>query len=100
MPVLLVVKFKLRNGRVDEEEARTREIVPLIASQKGFISKTWAGNDLSGEFVGVYEFETWSDAEKYLASEVIARLRASDNLVGNLDCKIYDIYRKQKISSD
>lgn len=95
MPVLLVVKFKLKDRTVSEEKEHSEKIAPIIDSQKGFISKIWAGDDNSGKFAGVYEFETRADADAFLKSQIINGLRGSPFIIGNLDSQIYDIYRKQ-----
>jgi len=39
--------------------------MPLIAAQPGFRSKTWMSGRESGAFLGVYEWDTVEDAERY-----------------------------------
>ena len=70
-------------------------MVPMIDAKPGFISKMWLGNDDTGEFAGVYQFDTKEHAEAYIESDVIAFLKSLPTLDGELTCRIYDLYREQ-----
>ena len=39
--------------------------IPFIVGLKGFRSKTWLIDSVSGEFQGIYEWDTVEDAEAY-----------------------------------
>ncbi|MBU2550260.1 MAG: YdhR family protein [Proteobacteria bacterium] len=97
--VVLIVQFRQKGVTVAETRAVNEAVVPLIEAQPGFRSKLWLGSDDTGEFAGVYRFETRADAEAYVRSDIIAVLKSLPTLEGELTCKIYDIYREQTASS-
>ena len=49
--------------------------IPLIVAQPGFRSKTWYLGTTTGEFIGLYEFETVADAEAYWDSLPLRMMR-------------------------
>ena len=93
--VVLIVQFKQKGTSVAETKANNEGVVPLIDAQPGFRSKLWLGSDETGEFGGVYQFETKEDAEAYVQSDVIAILKSLPTLDRQLTCKIYEVYREQ-----
>jgi hypothetical protein len=97
--VILIVQFKQKGVSVADAKAMNEAMVPMIDGQPGFISKKWLGNDDTGEFAGVYQFETKEDAEAYVQSDVIAFLKSLPTLDGEMTCKIYDLYREQVATS-
>jgi hypothetical protein len=98
MSVVLVVTFKSERT-IEEEKAHTEKIIPQIAAQNGFVAKLWTANEPSGDFAGIYEFETREDAQSYLGSDVIKGLESTPFLLSETETKIFDIYRKQVGSS-
>ena len=97
--VILIVQFKQKGVSVAEAKSVNEVMVPMIDAKPGFISKMWLGSDDTGEFAGVYQFETKEDAEAYVQSDVIAFLKSLPTLDGEMACKIYDLYREQIASS-
>lgn len=97
--VFLIVQFKQKGVSVAEAKSVNEVMVPMIDAKPGFISKMWLGNDDTGEFAGVYQFETKENAESYVQSDVIAFLKSLPTLDGELTCKIYDLYREQIATS-
>ena len=97
--VFLIVQFKQKGVSVADAKAMNEAMVPMIDGQAGFISKKWLGNDDTGEFAGVYQFETKEDAEAYVQSDVIAFLKSLPTIDGEMTCKFYDLYREQIATS-
>ena len=97
--VVLIVQFKQQGTTVAETKALNEAVVPLIDARPGFLSKLWLGSDETGEFAGVYRFETKEDAEAYVRSDIIDMLNSLPTLDGELTCKIYDLYREQTASA-
>jgi hypothetical protein len=94
-----IVQFRQKGVSVAEAKSVNEVMVPMIDAKPGFISKMWLGSDETGEFAGVYQFETKGDAEEYVQSDVIAFLRSLPTIDGELTCKIYELYREQTASS-
>ncbi|UCG83494.1 MAG: YdhR family protein [Dehalococcoidia bacterium] len=97
--VYLIVQFKQKGVTVAEAKSVNEVMVPMIDAKPGFISKMWLGNDDTGEFAGVYQFDTKENAEAYVKSDVIAFLKSLPTLDGELTCKIYELYREQAATS-
>lgn len=97
--VVLIVEFKQTGVSVAEAESVNEVMVPMIDAKPGFISKMWLGSDDTGEFAGVYQFETKEDAEAYVESDVIAFLKSLPTIDGEVTCKIFECYREQMASS-
>jgi heme-degrading monooxygenase HmoA len=97
--VILIVQFRQKGTSVARTRATNEAVVPLIDAQPGFRSKLWLGSDETGEYAGVYEFETREDAEAYVRSDVVAVLRALPTLDGEVTCKVYELYREQRASA-
>jgi len=93
--IVLIVQFKQEGVSVAEAKSVNEVMVPMIDAKPGFISKMWLGNDDTGEFAGVYQFDTKEHAEAYIESDVIAFLKSLPTLDGELTCRIYDLYREQ-----
>ena len=97
--VYLLVQFKQKGISVADAKALNEAMVPMIDAKSGFISKMWLGNDDTGEFAGVYQFETKEDAETYVQSDIIDFLQSLPTIEGTVDCKTYEVYREQYKSS-
>ena len=93
--VFLIVEFKQKGVSVAEAKVMNEAMVPMIDAKPGFISKMWLGNDDTGEFAGVYQFETKENAESYLQSDVIDFLKSLPTIEGEVTCKTYELYREQ-----
>ena len=97
--VIIIVQFKQKGVTVAEAKSVNEAMVPMIDAKPGFISKLWLGNDDTGDFAGVYQFDTKEHAEAYVESDVIAFLKSLPTLDGELTCKIYELYREQVATS-
>ncbi|MFC2027379.1 YdhR family protein [Chloroflexota bacterium] len=93
--VYLLVSFKQNGISIADAKTMNEAMVPMIDAKPGFISKMWLGNDDTGEFGGVYQFETKEDAQAYVQSDVIDFLKSLTTIEGGVDCKIYEVYREQ-----
>ena len=85
--VYLLVQFKQEGVSVADAKATNEVMVPMIDAKRGFISKMWLGNDETGEFAGVYQFETKEDADAYVQSDVIAFLNSLPTIDGKVTCR-------------
>ena len=93
--VFLIVQFRQKGVSVAEAKSVNEAMVPMIDAKPGFIAKMWLGNDDTGEFAGVYQFETKEDAESYVQSDVIDFLKSLPTIEGEVTCKTYELYREQ-----
>lgn len=93
--VYLLVQFKQKGISVADAKAMNEAVVPVIDAQPGFISKIWLGNDDTGEFAGIYQFETKEAAENYVQSDVIGFLKSLPTVEDGIDCRVYEGYREQ-----
>ncbi|MFC1657134.1 hypothetical protein ACFL2P_00995 [Candidatus Moduliflexota bacterium] len=82
------VRFRFKNLS-DTANSRLSLIpIPLIVAQPGFRSKTWFLGQQSGDFIGLYEFETVEEAEAYwdsLPLRMMKRRAASGSLKHTLE---------------
>ena len=62
------VQFKFARMSVKANERLSLIPAPFIAAQPGFRSKLWTIDKSSGEFQGIYEWDTLPAAESYLNS--------------------------------
>jgi len=62
------VRFRFKNLSAAANRRLSLIPIPLIVAQPGFRSKTWALDRVSGEFQGVYEWDTVAAAEIYWTS--------------------------------
>ena len=93
--VYLLVQFRQEGVSVACAKTMNEVMVPMIDAKPGFISKMWLGSDKTGEFAGVYQFETKEDAESYVQSDVIALLKSLPTIDGEVTHKICELYREQ-----
>jgi hypothetical protein len=49
--------------------------IPFIVAQPGFLSKTWMLGEHTGDFIGLYEFDSVEDAEAYWDSLPLRMMR-------------------------
>ena len=97
--VYLLVQFRQEGVSVADAKMMNEAMVPMIDSKPGFISKMWLGNDETGEFAGVYQFETIEDAESYVQSDIIDLLKSLPTIDGEVTHKVYELYREQHKST-
>jgi hypothetical protein len=67
--------------------------MPLIAAQPGFRSKTWLYGRESGAFLGLYEWDTVGDAERYWDSLPMRMMRRRA-LPGTLEKRVRPCRRR------
>lgn len=59
------VRFRFRNLSDAANRRLSLIPIPLIVAQPGFRSKTWLLGRQTGDFIGLYEFDTVEEAEAY-----------------------------------
>jgi hypothetical protein len=64
-------------------------VAPMIAAVPGLIGKAWLASEATNTYGGVYAFANRAAAEAYLASEIIAGLRANPHVV-NVEARVFD----------
>ena len=62
---ILVVCFQFRRFPLKTNRRLSIIPIPFIIAQPGFRSKIWMSGKRTGEFWGLYEWDTVDDAEKY-----------------------------------
>ena len=62
------VRFRFKNFSQAANRRLSLIPIPLIAAQPGFRSKIWMFEKETGEFQGLYEWDTIEDAEAYRLS--------------------------------
>ena len=62
------VRFQFKNLSATTNRFLSLLPIPLIVSQPGLRSKTWLLGERSGDFIGLYEFDTVEAAEAYWRS--------------------------------
>lgn len=72
---VLQVRFRFRNLPGWTNRLLSLIPVPFIVAQPGFRSKTWTIGETTGDFFGLYEFDTESDAEAYRGSLPLRMMR-------------------------
>ena len=62
---ILVVRFQFTRFSLKTNRMLSIIPIPFIIAQPGFRSKIWMSGEETGEFQGLYEWNTVDDAEKY-----------------------------------
>ena len=62
------VRFQFASMSPEMNKRTSRIPIPFIVAQPGFRSKMWALGQKSGEFLGIYEWDTVASAENYWIS--------------------------------
>ena len=62
------VRFRFASMSPKMNKRTSRIPIPFIVAQPGFRSKMWALGQESGEFLGIYEWDTVASAENYWIS--------------------------------
>ena len=62
------VRFQFASMSPEMNKRTSRIPIPFIVAQPGFRSKMWALGRESGEFLGIYEWDTVASAENYWIS--------------------------------
>jgi hypothetical protein len=81
------IRFRFKNLSPTANRMLSLIPIPMIIAQPGFRSKTWLLGQQTGDFIGLYEFDTIADAEAYWHSLPlrIMRMRAvPDSLTHNI----------------
>jgi hypothetical protein len=84
------VRFTFKNLSATANRGLSLIPIPLIVAQPGFRSKTWFLGQQTGDFIGLYEFDTAEKAETYWGSLPLRmmKLRAAP---GSLMHKVIEI---------
>jgi len=69
------VRFSFRNLSAAANRRLSLIPIPLIVAQPGFRSKTWLLGQQTGDFIGLYEFDTVEAAEAYWNSLPLRMMR-------------------------
>lgn len=70
------VRFSFRNLSPSANRRLSLIPIPFIVAQPGFRSKTWMLGERTGDFIGLYEFDSVEDAEAYWDSLPLRMMRA------------------------
>ncbi|MFC2006058.1 hypothetical protein ACFLVG_03770 [Chloroflexota bacterium] len=84
---ILIVSFDFAHGSPKQNKLLSLIPIPFIAGLPGFRSKTWALQQDSGGFQGIYEFDTIQNAETYQKSFAI-KLMAKRAIPGSITFQI------------
>jgi heme-degrading monooxygenase HmoA len=74
--IMVVVKLRSRLA-ADEIKRRFRERMPEFRQQPGLIQKYYVYEESSGEWGGIYLWDSKESAEKYLASDLRKSIAAA-----------------------
>ena len=77
------VRFRFKNLSPKANRRLSAIPIPFIVAQPGFRSKTWLLGEQTGDFIGLYEFDSVADAEAYWSSlplRMMRRRAAADSL--------------------
>ena len=88
-----VINFNLDGITADQYEQACDDIfAPMFAEVSGLISKVWLSNTETGTFGGVYSWESKSDMDNFLASELFSSVKNHPSLanVKSLDFGILE----------
>ncbi|MHC5037586.1 MAG: hypothetical protein ACYTHM_09755 [Planctomycetota bacterium] len=69
------VRFRFKNLSAALNRILSLIPIPLIVAQPGFRSKTWLLGETTGDFIGLYEFDTIENAEAYWDSLPLKMMR-------------------------
>jgi len=69
--IILRIMFSFAHGSSSQNKMLSLIPIPFITGLPGFRSKTWAIHMDTGDFLGVYEWDSIIDAEKYKKSFAI-----------------------------
>ena len=84
------VRFRFKNLSAAANRRLSLIPVPLIVAQPGFRSKTWFLGQQTGDFIGLYEFDTAEEAETYWGSLPL-RMMKRRAAPGSLTHKVIEI---------
>jgi hypothetical protein len=66
----LLLSYSLGAGRDAEHSELCEQLAPAVAAVRGLVTGTWFGNPETGRYGGFYTFETKSDLDRFVASEL------------------------------
>jgi hypothetical protein len=69
------VRFSFKNLSPAANRRLSLIPIPFIVAQPGFRSKTWLLGEQTGDFIGLYEFDSVEDAEAYWDSLPLRMMR-------------------------
>jgi hypothetical protein len=78
---ILIITYRLPN--VDEEALRARfaTVAPVFLQVPGLLGKVWLADSAEATYGGVYAFTDHAALDAFLASEIVAGLRAMPGIV-------------------
>ncbi|MDP6922911.1 MAG: YdhR family protein, partial [Lutibacter sp.] len=79
---VLIANYELNEISLEDHAALGKAVAPDFSPDKieGLIGKTFIGNVDTGNFGGVYYFETKASLDAFLGSELLAGVKAHPNL--------------------
>lgn len=86
---VLVINFNLNGISEAQYLAHAAAAAPRFPGVPGLIAKIWLADQASNTYGGLYLFEDRAAAEGYLASPIVAGLRANPAM-SNLTAKLFD----------
>ena len=88
------VRFQFASMSPEMNKRTSLIPIPFIVAQPGFISKMWALGRESGEFQGIYEWDTVSSAENYWTSfpmKLMKRRAVPESLSYEIESTLDDV---------
>ncbi len=86
---IVVITFSLDGIDPAAYSELAESVSPMVAAVPGLIGKAWLASEETNTYGGVYAFAGRAAAEAYLASEIVAALRANRNVV-DVQARIFD----------
>jgi hypothetical protein len=86
---ILVINFQLNGIGEAEYREYVDKMAPAFIGIPGLIAKAWLADTASNTFGGIYFFDGREAAEAYLASEIVAGIRANPTFA-NLTTRMFD----------
>jgi hypothetical protein len=78
---ILIVNFSLDGMTESEYRKKCDDVAPAFAAVPGLVSKVWLADRQNGVYGGVYTFENGAAVDAYLASDLLAQVKATPGLV-------------------
>lgn len=92
------VRFRFRNLPATANRILSLLPIPMILAQPGFRSKTWYVGQSTGDFVGLYEFDTVEEAKAYWGSLPL-RMMKRRAAPGSLSHEVRGLNEREPTSS-
>jgi Putative mono-oxygenase ydhR len=77
-----LVTYSLDGATSTEHAELCAQLAPAVAAVSGLVSATWLANEATGRYGGFYLFETRSEFDRFVASELFDTLRSHRSVRG------------------